>query len=153
MKLQWFRGGRPILGDELNTWMWPRLLPGFFDGNPRVLFLGIGSIIGTQYDTAACKVVFGAGYVPAYTTACRMFAARTGTCSSSGNRGPTARWAFPITSGSATPRSSCAPSGWPGGRFPAGSASCLAGRVCPAAAVDRIVESFTQGGASRILNS
>ena len=120
MRLQWFRGGRPNFGDELNTWMWPRLLPGFFGDDPRVLFLGIGSIIGTQYDTAARKVVFGAGTCPPTTTACRMFAARTGMCSSSGKRGPPTRWAFPITSASATPRSSCAPSGWPGGRFPAG---------------------------------
>jgi succinoglycan biosynthesis protein ExoV len=66
MRLQWFRGGRPNFGDELNAWMWPRLLPDFFDDDPRVLFLGIGSIIGTQYDTAARKVVFGAGYVSAY---------------------------------------------------------------------------------------
>jgi succinoglycan biosynthesis protein ExoV len=31
-----------------------------------VLFLGIGSVIGTHYDPVAKKVVFGTGYVPSY---------------------------------------------------------------------------------------
>lgn len=66
MKLQFFRGAQPNFGDELNTWLWPQLLPNFFDDDPRTLFIGIGSIIGPHYDTDAKKVVFGSGYVPTY---------------------------------------------------------------------------------------
>lgn len=66
MKLQYFQGQRPNFGDELNTWLWPQLLPGFFDDDPGVLFFGIGSILGSLCNPAAKKIVFGAGYVTAY---------------------------------------------------------------------------------------
>lgn len=66
MKLQYYRGQQPNFGDELNTWLWPQLLPDFFDDDPRILFIGIGSIVGAPYDADATKVVFGAGYVPTY---------------------------------------------------------------------------------------
>ncbi len=66
MKLQYFQGQRPNFGDELNTWLWPQLLPGFFDDDPRVLFFGIGSILGSLCNPAAKKIIFGTGYVAAY---------------------------------------------------------------------------------------
>jgi succinoglycan biosynthesis protein ExoV len=66
VKLQYFRGPQPNFGDELNTWLWPQLLPDFFDDDPRTLFIGIGSILGTHYDPDAKKVVFGTGYAPTY---------------------------------------------------------------------------------------
>ena len=66
MKLEYYRGEHPNFGDELNTWLWPQLLPDFFDGDPKVIFLGIGSIIGTQYEVDAKKIIFGTGYSPAY---------------------------------------------------------------------------------------
>ena len=66
MKLQYFRGDHPNFGDELNPWIWPQLLPDFFDENPDELFIGIGSIIGAPYAASAKKVVAGAGYVQSY---------------------------------------------------------------------------------------
>ena len=47
MKMYFYRGRRPNFGDELNDWLWPPLLPGFFDDDERELFIGIGS---TLYD-------------------------------------------------------------------------------------------------------
>ncbi|MEW4569530.1 polysaccharide pyruvyl transferase family protein [Tautonia sp. JC769] len=66
MKLQYFRGDRPNFGDELNSWLWPKLLPSFLDEDPATLFIGIGSILGNHYDPGAKKVVFGSGFVPSY---------------------------------------------------------------------------------------
>ena len=66
MKITYYRGKHPNFGDGLNLWLWPRLLPNFFDSDESILFLGIGSIIGNQYGTKAKKIVFGAGFVPNY---------------------------------------------------------------------------------------
>lgn len=66
MKLQYFQGPHPNFGDELNPWLWPKLLPSFLDEDSSTLFLGIGSIIGTAYDDQALKVVFGSGFSASY---------------------------------------------------------------------------------------
>ncbi len=66
MQLQFYRGTRPNFGDELNQWLWPQLLPSFFDNDPTTLFIGIGSILGASYDSTAKKIVAGAGYVSEY---------------------------------------------------------------------------------------
>ncbi len=62
----YFRGKYPNFGDELNTWMWQKILPDFFDENDKELFIGIGSTIGNYYDNSAKKIIFGAGFVPTY---------------------------------------------------------------------------------------
>jgi len=63
MKLIFFRGKVPNFGDELNLTVWPQLLPqGFLDDDESELFVGIGSIIGTQLPQAARKYVMGSGY-------------------------------------------------------------------------------------------
>lgn len=63
MKLVFFRGKVPNFGDELNLHVWPALLPkGFLDEDESELFVGIGSIIGTQMDPKAQKFVMGSGY-------------------------------------------------------------------------------------------
>ena len=66
MKIFQFRGEHPNFGDELNSWMWPKLLPKFFDENSDTVFVGIGSTIGDAAESAKKKIVFGAGFVPHY---------------------------------------------------------------------------------------
>ncbi len=62
MRLYCWRGATRNFGDELNTLLWPRLLPAFFDDDPAALFLGIGSVLDTRHAQDAVKLVAGAGY-------------------------------------------------------------------------------------------
>ena len=62
MILYHWQGHTPNFGDELNTLLWPRLLPGFFDDRPDARFLGIGSILDARHPRDQFKVVAGAGY-------------------------------------------------------------------------------------------
>ena len=61
MKLQYYRDSLGNVGDDLNPWLWPRLLPGFFDGRDDVIFIGIGTILGPLLPASPRKVVFGSG--------------------------------------------------------------------------------------------
>jgi hypothetical protein len=62
VKLVYWKGEVPNFGDELNPWLWDKLLPGFLDDDDRDLFLGIGSILWDGLPNNATKVVFGSGY-------------------------------------------------------------------------------------------
>ncbi|UZD55661.1 polysaccharide pyruvyl transferase family protein [Caldimonas aquatica] len=62
MKLYYYRCSQPNFGDELNAWMWPRLLPDMFDDREDEIFLGIGSILFPSFPARSRKIVFGAGY-------------------------------------------------------------------------------------------
>lgn len=67
VRLIHWRGEAPNFGDELNLWLWPRVLGEVFDADEATLFLGIGSIIGVHdLPAASRKIVFGAGFVPDY---------------------------------------------------------------------------------------
>lgn len=62
MILYRWRGTWNNFGDELNTILWPLLLPGFFDEDPSVRFLGIGSVLDQRHPPDAIKLVAGSGY-------------------------------------------------------------------------------------------
>ena len=63
MKLFYYKGATPNFGDDLNPWMWSRLLPNdFFDNDEQELFVGIGSILDKRLSNDAKKIVFGSGY-------------------------------------------------------------------------------------------
>jgi succinoglycan biosynthesis protein ExoV len=57
-----WRGASSNFGDELNTLLWPALLPDFFDNDPDARFLGIGSIMDRRHGGPSLKVVAGSGY-------------------------------------------------------------------------------------------
>jgi succinoglycan biosynthesis protein ExoV len=62
MKLYYYQGPHPNFGDDLNTWMWSKLLPNVWTQSEEKIFLGIGSIIFDFFPKSAQKIVFGAGY-------------------------------------------------------------------------------------------
>lgn len=63
MKLTFYRSEiAKNFGDELNPWLWPKLLGCIFDENQDELFIGIGSILTDRYPSSARKIVLGAGY-------------------------------------------------------------------------------------------
>jgi succinoglycan biosynthesis protein ExoV len=68
MKLAYYKSAPTNFGDELNAYMWPRLLPpGFLDEDESELFVGIGSILGEMFPAESRKFVVGsglAGYFP-----------------------------------------------------------------------------------------
>jgi len=54
-------------GDELNAWLWDRLLPDILDDDDNTLFLGIGSYLNSEWIPTGHRVVVfssGAGYGP-----------------------------------------------------------------------------------------
>jgi succinoglycan biosynthesis protein ExoV len=57
-----WQGQCPNFGDELNTLLWPALLPDFFDQDPTTRFLGIGSVLDRRHPPDPIKLVAGAGY-------------------------------------------------------------------------------------------
>ncbi len=62
VKLLYFRSKAGNFGDDLNTWLWPRLFPGCFDDDDSEVFVGIGTILDQRVPARARrKIVFGAG--------------------------------------------------------------------------------------------
>ncbi|MFZ1828837.1 MAG: polysaccharide pyruvyl transferase family protein [Candidatus Competibacteraceae bacterium] len=61
MKLYYFHDPVGNFGDDLNPWIWDQLLPDFFDDDPDILFVGIGTLLNHRVPLAAKRVVFGSG--------------------------------------------------------------------------------------------
>lgn len=59
------RGDAKNFGDDLNPWLWDRLLPGMFDGDEQVAFVGIGTLINdalmARTRHASKRIIFGTG--------------------------------------------------------------------------------------------
>jgi len=62
LDLFYYRGSEPNFGDELNQWMWPRLVQDCWDDQDNTLFVGIGSVLETKFPKDKMKIVFGSGY-------------------------------------------------------------------------------------------
>lgn len=61
MKLHYFIDPEGNFGDDLNPWLWPRLLPGLLDDNVDELLVGIGTLINHRLPTSPIKHVVGSG--------------------------------------------------------------------------------------------
>lgn len=70
MKLYYYKDWRGFrnFGDDLNAWVWPKLLPGFFDEDEACIFIGFGTLLNEHIEEKvprlAQKIVFttGVGY-------------------------------------------------------------------------------------------
>jgi len=63
MELRYYVGDTPNFGDDLNDFIWKKILPpGFIDNDSSEIFLGIGSIIGPHHPAGVMKHVVGSGY-------------------------------------------------------------------------------------------
>ncbi len=63
MKLVYYQSDVPNFGDELNTYVWPEILPeNFLDEDESELFVGIGSILWDFLPQQPRKFVMGSGY-------------------------------------------------------------------------------------------
>lgn len=62
MKLFYYKSRDGNFGDDLNSWLWERLLPGRWSEDDGVLFSGIGTIIGNPMPPADRVVIFSSGF-------------------------------------------------------------------------------------------
>lgn len=61
MKLYYYKDKIGNFGDDLNPWLWNRLLPGFFDDDEQTIFIGIGTLLNSLLPREKNKVVFSSG--------------------------------------------------------------------------------------------
>ena len=61
MKLFYYQDPGGNFGDDLNAWLWPRLIPELLDGDEGSLFVGIGSILDRRIPRGAAKGSFRRG--------------------------------------------------------------------------------------------
>jgi succinoglycan biosynthesis protein ExoV len=62
MKLYYFKDPLGNFGDDLNPWLWSRLLPDVLDDRDDALFVGIGTLLNHRLPASPVKHVFGSGY-------------------------------------------------------------------------------------------
>jgi len=62
MKLYYYQDDMANFGDDLNAWLWPKILPNFFDEDKNHLMLGIGSILNHKLPFAEKYTVVGSGW-------------------------------------------------------------------------------------------
>ena len=56
----YFKGKVPNFGDDLNAWLWPKLIPEVLDDDEsRAMLLGIGSILFDTFSPTLQKIVLG----------------------------------------------------------------------------------------------
>lgn len=61
MELFYYKDEIANFGDDLNPWLWPKLLPSYFDDQSSDLFVGIGTLLNHKLPKDKHKYIFGAG--------------------------------------------------------------------------------------------
>lgn len=61
MKLHHYRAPFGNVGDDLNPWLWQKLIPEVFDDDSSVVFVGIGTLLNDRLPKSQRTVVFGTG--------------------------------------------------------------------------------------------
>jgi succinoglycan biosynthesis protein ExoV len=61
VKLFYYQDPEGNFGDDLNAWLWPRLIPDLLDDDDGTLFVAIGSILDRRIPQEPQKIVFGTG--------------------------------------------------------------------------------------------
>lgn len=63
MKLFYYQSpsGLKNLGDDLNLWLWEKLIPGILDEDEDAIFVGIGTLLNNRLPKACQTVVMGSG--------------------------------------------------------------------------------------------
>lgn len=63
MKMFYYKGAVSNFGDDINPWLWNRLIPDLVaDDNDGKIFLGIGSILFDNFPADQKKIVLGSGF-------------------------------------------------------------------------------------------
>ena len=80
MRIHYFHDTYGNFGNDLNLWLWPRVLPGASPTGPDPLLLGIGTVLHSRHPQETVKVVLGAGVgygeLPAKDETWRFYAVR-----------------------------------------------------------------------------
>jgi len=61
MRLYFYQDAAGNFGDDLNSWLWPRLIPELLDSDDGALLVGIGTLLNDRIPAAPRKFVFGSG--------------------------------------------------------------------------------------------
>lgn len=61
MKLYFFKAAEGNVGDDLNPWLWPKVLPEILDDDPAHLLIGIGTLLNHRIPKAERYTVLSAG--------------------------------------------------------------------------------------------
>jgi succinoglycan biosynthesis protein ExoV len=62
MKLFYYQDDMANFGDDLNDWLWPKIIPNILDNDESHLLLGIGSILNHKLPFAEKYTVLGSGW-------------------------------------------------------------------------------------------
>ena len=62
MKLFYYKDEIGNFGDDLNPWLWDKLLPDYFDNDDSEYLVGIGTLINDKLPKDKKKIIFGSGY-------------------------------------------------------------------------------------------